>query len=104
MKKSVKQAAAPKKTERNSHRNEKTGVVVSQKMKDTIIVEVFRVLSHEKYGKFYRRSNTFVAQNTKSGAKLGDRVRIQETRPLSKSKRWKLVEVVTKAAEQGVEI
>jgi len=89
---------------RSKNRNEKVGVVVSEKMKDTILVEVYRMLSHAKYGKYFRRSNTFAAQNTKSQAKIGDRVRIVETRPLSKSKRWKLVEVVTKAGEQGAEV
>jgi small subunit ribosomal protein S17 len=104
MKKTAVKNATKTPKERSQNRNEKVGVVVSQKMKDTILVEVYRVVSHAKYGKFYRRSNTFAAHNTKGGAKLGDKVRIEETRPLSKSKRWKLVEVVTKAMDPGVEI
>ncbi|MGE3973429.1 MAG: 30S ribosomal protein S17 [Bdellovibrionales bacterium] len=104
----MKKTAADKKqtsTEvRSRNRNEKVGVVVSEKMKDTIVVEVYRMVSHAKYGKFFRRANTFSAHNTKNTAKLGDRVRIEETRPLSKTKRWRLVEVVTKAGDQGVEL
>lgn len=86
-------------------RNEVVGTVISDKMQKTISVEVFRLVRHAKYGKFVRHSSVFKAHDETSTAKMGDKVRIFETRPLSKSKRWMLVEVVERRKEiQGVEV
>ncbi len=79
--------------ERGSRR-ERQGVVVSDKMQKTIVVEVTRLISHPVYGKVIKRKSKAVAHDEKETAKTGDTVRIIETRPLSKTKRWKLVEVV----------
>ena len=73
---------------------EVTGRVVSTKMQKTISVEVFRLVRHEKYGKYLRKSSVFKAHDEKGDAKVGDWVRIYETRPLSKTKRWMLDEVL----------
>lgn len=88
----------------NRHKNEKTGEVVSTKMAKTIVVRVFRTIKHPRYGKYLRRQMKFVAHDEKSLAKLGDQVRIVECRPLSRTKRWKLAEVVVSAGERGIEI
>jgi small subunit ribosomal protein S17 len=77
-----------------SHRKERVGEVVSDKMTKTIIVRVERRFRHPQFKKVVRRYRKFYAHDEKSEAKLGDRVRIQETRPLSKTKSWRLVEVV----------
>jgi small subunit ribosomal protein S17 len=82
-------------------RNEKMGVVVSDKMTKTIRVEIARTIRHAKYGKYLRRSTILMAHDELEQAKMGDTVVIVETRPLSKSKRWKMVEIVKKASEQG---
>ncbi|MCM8790107.1 MAG: 30S ribosomal protein S17 [Candidatus Omnitrophica bacterium] len=79
-------------------RKERTGVVVSDKMDKTITVRVDWVTHHPVYKKIMRRATKFKAHDEKSIAKLGDTVRIQETRPISKTKRWRLVEVVKKAS------
>jgi small subunit ribosomal protein S17 len=79
-----------------SRRNEKVGVVVSAKMQKTVVVAVERLIRHELYRKTLKRTSTFMAHD-ETGAKRGDRVRIQETRPLSKNKRWRVVEVVERA-------
>jgi small subunit ribosomal protein S17 len=78
-------------------RNEKVGLVVSAKMQKTVVVAVERLVTHSVYQKRIKRTSTFMAHD-ETGAKQGDRVRIQETRPLSKSKRWRVVEVVERAA------
>ena len=75
----------------------RTGIVISDKMKKTIIVGVSRLTKHPLYGKIIKKSNKFKVHDEKNTAKVGDTVRIQETRPLSKDKRWKLVEVIKKA-------
>ena len=82
-------------------RNEVTGTVISDKMDKTIAVEVYRLVKHPKYGKYIRRSAVFKAHDEGNSAKTGDKVRIFETRPLSKSKRWKLVEVVERSKTEG---
>jgi len=79
-----------------SNRKEKTGVVVSDKMDKTIIVSVQRVYHHPIYNKRIRSGTKFVAHDEKEDAGIGDTVRIIETRPLSKTKRWRLVEVIKK--------
>lgn len=73
---------------------EVVGEVVSDKMQKTISVQIFRSVRHGKYGKFMRRSSVFKAHDEKGVAKTGDIVRIVHTRPLSKTKRWLLKEVV----------
>ena len=77
-------------------RNEQVGVVVSAKMQKTVVVAVERLVRHEVYRKTIKRTSTFMAHDEK-GAGKGDTVRIVETRPLSKSKRWRVEEIVAKA-------
>ena len=76
---------------------EVVGEVVSNKMQKTISVLVYRMVRHKKYGKFLKKTSVFKAHDEKSQAKMGDIVRIHETRPLSKTKRWALSEVVETA-------
>ena len=76
---------------------EVVGEVVSDKMDKTISVLVYRMVRHAKYGKYLRRSSVFKAHDEKNVAKTGDKVKIYETRPLSKTKRWALGEVVEAA-------
>lgn len=78
-------------------RKTKTGVVSSDKMTKTITVAVERKVKHPIYGKFVKKTTKFHAHDEKSEAKTGDVVKIMETRPLSKTKRWLLVEVIEKA-------
>lgn len=78
-------------------RKERVGVVTSDKMSKSITVIVERRVMHPKYGKFVKRSSTFMAHDEKGDAHVGDTVRIAETRPMSKLKRWRLVEVVERA-------
>ena len=78
-------------------RKERIGVVVSNKMDKTIIVAVERKEMHPMYGKFVKKTTKFVAQDEKNECGMGDTVRIMETRPLSKTKNWRLVEIVEKA-------
>ncbi|MDD5508169.1 MAG: 30S ribosomal protein S17 [Bacteroidales bacterium] len=78
-------------------RKEKIGVVVSDKMEKTIIVEVLRKVKHPIYGKFIKRTSKFAAHDEKNECRTGDTVKIMETRPLSKSKCWRLVEIIERA-------
>lgn len=78
-------------------RKTKIGTVVSSKMDKTVSVKVERRLMHPLYGKFVKRSNKFFAHDEKNECTVGDKVRIMETRPLSKLKRWRLVEIIEKA-------
>ena len=78
-------------------RKERTGVVVSDKMDKTITVEVDRAMHHPVYNKMVRTATKFKAHDEKNAAGIGDTVRIQETRPISKTKRWRLVEIIKKA-------
>ena len=78
-------------------RKERIGVVVSDKMEKSIVVLVERKVKHPMYGKFVKKSTKFMAHDEKSEAGIGDTVRIMETRPLSKNKCWRLVEIVEKA-------
>jgi small subunit ribosomal protein S17 len=75
-------------------RKEKVGIVTSNKMNKSIVVSVERRVKHKKYGKFVKRTSTFMAHDEKNDCNIGDTVRITETRPLSKSKCWRLVEVI----------
>ena len=81
-----------------SNRKERVGVVISDKMDKTITVQVDRVSRHPVYNRSIRKATKFKAHDETNTAKLGDVVRIQETRPLSKTKRWRLVEVVKRSA------
>lgn len=83
-------------SERN-RRKELVGVVVSDKMDKTIVVEVDRFYEHKLYKKRMRRKKKFYTHDEKSESGIGDTVRIAETRPLSKLKRWRLIEVMEKA-------
>lgn len=78
-------------------RKTRTGVVSSNKMEKTITVTVVRKLKHPKYGKFVKKSKKFHAHDENNEANIGDVVKIMETRPLSKSKRWRMVEILEKA-------
>lgn len=80
-----------------NYRKVRVGKVVSDKMDKTIVVAVEENVMHPLYGKTVRRTKKFKAHDEENTAKLGDTVRIMETRPLSKDKRWRLVEVVEKA-------
>jgi small subunit ribosomal protein S17 len=79
-------------------RKERVGEVISNKMAKTIIVQVERRFAHARYKKVVTGYKKLYAHDEKSEAKVGDRVRIEETRPLSKTKRWRLVEVVAKGS------
>ena len=78
-------------------RKERVGIVTSDKMSKSITVIVERRVMHPKYGKLVKRSSKFMAHDEKGDAHVGDTVRIAETRPMSKMKRWRLVEVVERA-------
>jgi small subunit ribosomal protein S17 len=82
-----------------AHRKERVGRVLSNKMAKTIIVQVERRFPHPKYKKVVTGYQKFYAHDEKAEAKVGDRVRIEETRPLSKTKRWRLVEIVERGRE-----
>ena len=78
-------------------RKERTGLVRSNKMDKTIIVAVERKVKHPKYGKFVKKTTTFFAHDDKNDCGIGDTVRISETRPISKNKRWRMVEIIDRA-------
>ena len=82
--------------ERN-FRKERSGKVVSNKMDKSITVEVERKEKHPIYGKFMTKTSKFMAHDEKNECTIGDTVRIMETRPLSKNKNWRLVEIIEKA-------
>lgn len=77
-------------------RKSRVGVVVSDKMDKSVIVRVQRSVSHPKYDRIVRRNTKFVAHDEKGECNIGDVVKIIETRPLSKTKRWRITEVITK--------
>ncbi len=83
--------------EKRNLRKERTGLVVSNKMEKSIVVQIERQYKHPVYGKFIRKSNKFVAHDEKNECNIGDTVRIMETRPLSKLKNWRLVEIIERA-------
>jgi small subunit ribosomal protein S17 len=84
-------------TTKRPDRKEKTGTVISNKMAKSIVVAVERKVKHPKYGKFVKKTSTFMAHDEKNECNIGDTVRIIETRPLSKNKCWRLVEIVERA-------
>ena len=83
-------------TERNA-RKTRTGLVVSDKMEKTVVVAIERRVPHPVYGKMMTRTKRLKAHDEENSAKVGDTVRIVETRPLSKDKRWRLVEIMNRA-------
>ena len=85
------------------HKNEKVGQVVSTKMAKTIVVEVSRRVPHPLYKRIIAKRKKFYAHDEEATAKLGDVVRIVESRPLSKLKRWRLEEVIRRAAQVSVQ-
>lgn len=84
-----------------ANRKERIGVVISDKMDKTIIVEVDRVKHHPIYDKLIRTHSKFKAHDEKEAAEVGDTVRIEETRPISKTKRWRLVEILKAQTQKG---
>jgi small subunit ribosomal protein S17 len=86
-------------TEERGHRKERIGEVISNKMTKTIVVRVERRFPHPRYKKVVTGYSKFYAHDEKSEAKPGDTVRIRETRPLSKLKNWRLVEVIERNVE-----
>lgn len=83
-------------TERNL-RKQRIGVVTSNKMQKTITVSIERKVKHPIYGKFIKKTKKYAAHDENNECGIGDVVRIMETRPLSKNKRWRLVEIIEKA-------
>jgi len=92
---STTQTTAPA-TERRASRKTRTGQVISSSMNKTIVVRSVTRVPHPKFGKIVKQMKKFYAHDEENKAKLGDTVRIMETRPLSKLKRWRLVEVMGK--------
>ena len=80
-----------------NQRKQRTGLVVSNKMNKSITVAVDRQVKHPIYGKFIKKTRKYMAHDENNDANIGDRVRIMETRPLSKNKKWRLVEIIERA-------
>ncbi len=95
--------AADPQAQIQSHRNEKVGEVVSTKMQKTIVVEVQMRKAHPKYKRVMKTSKKFYAHDELNTARTGDVVRIRETRPLSRLKRWQLEEIVRRSSLSQVE-
>jgi len=83
--------------EKRNLRKERVGLVVSNKMDKSIVVQIERKYRHPIYGKFVRKTTKFIAHDEKNDCNIGDTVRIMETRPLSKRKNWRLVEIIERA-------
>lgn len=83
--------------ETRTRRKERVGVVISNKMDKSIVIKVLRQVKHPKYGKFVKKSSNFMAHDEKNECNIGDTVLIMETRPLSKNKCWRLVEILERA-------
>lgn len=88
---------------KTGHKNEKVGLVVSAKMTKTIVVEVTRRVPHPVYKRIINRRSKFYAHDEQQTAQIGDTVRIIESRPMSKLKRWRLGEIIRKAVQVAVE-
>ena len=84
-------------TNRVNPRKVREGIVVSDKMNSTLVVAVNERVPHPRYGKIVQRTKKLYVHDEKNEAKIGDKVRVKETRPLSKLKRWRLIEVVERA-------
>lgn len=85
------------KMEKRKVRRERIGIVVSNKMEKSIIVAVRRKVKHPIYGKFVNKTTRFVAHDPENTCNVGDTVKISETRPLSKTKNWRLIEIIERA-------
>jgi small subunit ribosomal protein S17 len=83
--------------EERNLRKERTGVVVSNKMEKSIVVAIRRKVKHPIYGKFVNKTTKLMAHDEENACNIGDTVRIAETRPLSKNKAWRLVEIIERA-------
>ena len=83
--------------EKRNNRKVREGLVTSNKMEKSIVVSVERKLKHPKYGKFLKRTTKLMAHDEKNECTIGDKVKIMETRPLSKEKCWRVVEIMQKA-------
>ncbi len=83
--------------EKRNLRKERIGLVVSNKMDKSIVVSIERKVKHPIYGKFVKKTNKFIAHDENNDCNIGDTVRIMETRPLSKNKNWRLVEIIERA-------
>jgi small subunit ribosomal protein S17 len=83
--------------ESRGRRKTRTGIVVSDKMQKTVTIKIDRVMSHPLYGRVIRTTSKLLVHDPDERAGVGDRISVMETRPLSKHKRWRLVEVLTKA-------
>ncbi len=86
-------------TQERGNRKSRIGVVVSNKMTKTVVVRVERRVADSKYGRIVTKAQNFKAHDEQQACKPGDKVRIVETRPLSKDKRWRVVETIEKATE-----
>jgi len=83
--------------ESRKHRKERTGIVVSNKMQKSIVIAVNRKVKHPIYGKFMNKTTKLTVHDEKNECNIGDLVRVMETRPLSKNKCWRLVEIIERA-------
>ena len=84
---------------RETNRKTRIGIVTSDKMDKTAVVSIVELVRHPLYGKAVKKTVKFKAHDEENICKIGDRVKIMETRPLSRDKRWRIIEVVTKTAE-----
>jgi len=84
-------------TNDRADRKVRIGKVISNKMDKTIVVAIERLVKHEMYGKYIKRTAKFKAHDEENACSIGDKVKIMETRPLSSQKRWRLIEIVEKA-------
>ena len=87
--------------DRTAHRKVRTGIVVSDKMEKTIVVRVDRMAKHSLYGKPVLRSKKFMAHDEANDCRIGDKVMIAETRPLSAHKRWEVAQIIERAPVLG---
>ena len=78
-------------------RKERIGVVTSNKMEKSIVVSIERKVKHDLYGKFVKKTSKFIAHDQENTCNEGDKVKIMETRPMSKNKNWRLVEIIERA-------
>ena len=87
----------PEATPERNLRKSREGVVVSNKMNKTIVIAIVERIRHQKYEKFITRTTKLYAHDETNSAQIGDRVRVMETRPLSKLKRWRVIEILERA-------
>ncbi len=84
-------------TKKRNLRKERVGIVVSNKMEKSAVIAVQRRIQHPIYGKFVKKTTKLMVHDDKNDANVGDKVRVMETRPLSKNKNWRLVEIIERA-------